>query len=90
MHPTRNFGQAQTCGSLDLGTILITVVVMRPRICISEFSISSQKSGSEVEPGALLVELWNASPSGIVLMAMTNVVAVARMISRFAKSAHEL
>ena len=88
MHPMRNLGQAQMCESLDLGTILVTVVVIRPRVCMSEFSISSQKSGSDAEPGASLVELWNASPRGIALMAMVNMVAVARMISRFEKSAH--
>ena len=55
---------------------------------MSEFSISSQKSESDVEPGAFLVELWNASPRGITLMAMANVVAVARMISRFERLAH--
>ena len=55
--------------------------------CMSEFWISSQKSASDVEPGTLLVEVWNAKPRGIALMAMVNTVAavaVTRTASRFA------
>ena len=51
--------------------------------CISEFWISSQKSASDGEPGALLVEVWNARPRGIALMAMAKTVAVTRIASSF-------
>ncbi len=54
----------------------MTVVVARPSPCTSEFWISSQKSASDVEPGPLLVEVWNANPRGIALTAMVNIVHV--------------
>ena len=59
-------------------------VVARLRTCMSEFWMSSEKSESDGEPGALLVEVWNARPKGIALMAMVNMVAVTRTASRFA------
>lgn len=58
-------------------------VVMRPSTGMSEFWMSNQKSASDVEPGALLVEVWNARPRKIALMAMVNMVAVTRLALRF-------
>ncbi len=52
---------------------------------MSEFWISSQKSASEIEPGTVSVEVWNAIPRGITLIAMANIVAVTRIISRCAR-----
>ncbi len=54
----------------------------RPSTCMSEVWMSNQKSASDVEPGALLVETWNASIRGIALMVMATMVAVTRTTLR--------
>lgn len=43
----------------------------------------SQKSASDVELGAVMVEVWNASPRGNTLMAILNTVIVTRTILHF-------
>ena len=80
----RNLGNIKIACFPRFGTRDMSVVVARLSTCISEFRMSSQKSASVVEPGALLVEVWNARHRGIALMAMVNMVAVTRNASRFA------
>ena len=64
----------------------MSAVVVRLSTCMSEFWMSSQKSASDVEPGAFVVEVWNASPRGIALIAMANTVTVTRIASRYTSS----
>ncbi len=49
---------------------------------MSEVWMSNQKSASDVEPGWLSAETWNASIRGIALMAMATTVAVTRTTLR--------
>ena len=72
----KNHGQSSTCCFRLLGTADMTVVVARPNPCMSEFWISSQESGPDVEPGSLLVEVWNSTPRGVALTVMVHIVHV--------------
>lgn len=44
--------------------------------------MSSQKSASDADPEAAMVEVWNASPRGNTLIAILTTVAVTRRILR--------